>query len=181
MSVFSLPTQRCFRVSTHHHRKRDLFSAYAEVFLTAALAPTVKESFLCLRRGVSSDKSLSFLASGFSLPTQRCFSLPGSAFCYRQLFSAYAEVFPRDVCCYMPFRPFLCLRRGVSLKSNQAFCVRIFSLPTQRCFLKPEEVKGFWSAFLCLRRGVSLLSDKTDVCLTFSLPTQRCFQLKAYI
>ena len=71
-----------------------------------------------------------------------------------------------------------------------------FSLPTQRCFLKPSGVhlrtmlfsayaevfpddydhhlEG--GAFLCLRRGVSEKEARLYRYRNFSLPTQRCFQ-----
>ena len=72
-----------------------------------------------------------------------------------------------------------------------------FSLPTQRCFLKPSGVHlrtMLFSAyaevfpgarppdpertpFLCLRRGVSEFGAPLMRRQTFSLPTQRCFSV----
>ena len=52
-SSFSLPTQRCFCDRREPAVRRELFSAYAEVFLSAALGLSTDEAFLCLRRGVS--------------------------------------------------------------------------------------------------------------------------------
>ena len=56
MSVFSLPTQRCFLTTQ---------AEYARML-----------TFLCLRRGVSGYQKLIQDASLFSLPTQRCFLIP---------------------------------------------------------------------------------------------------------
>ena len=50
---FSLPTQRCFRVSPRSGSLEFLFSAYAEVFLSPTGSAYSVETFLCLRRGVS--------------------------------------------------------------------------------------------------------------------------------
>ena len=91
---FSLPTQRCFSGYCSGGERRELFSAYAEVFLKSPKISLRVHSFLCLRRGVS----------------------PG----YRKsdriapLFSAYAEVFPRPPTTPIAKGSFLCLRRGVS-------------------------------------------------------------------
>ena len=111
---FSLPTQRCFHDKRALGRKERLFSAYAEVFLSLALAWWVFFSFLCLRRGVSPAYHSRYADLGFSLPTQRCFrgaDRQGQAAC-----------------------AFLCLRRGVSVWTEEATENSPFSLPTQRCF-----------------------------------------------
>ena len=50
---FSLPTQRCFPPEKGKGAALDLFSAYAEVFLSSARWTTPCLTFLCLRRGVS--------------------------------------------------------------------------------------------------------------------------------
>ena len=70
---FSLPTQRCFLLRNPWVVVHELFSAYAEVFLTS-------------RNPLSRW-------THFSLPTQRCFSLEISPPVLCRLFSAYAEVF----------------------------------------------------------------------------------------
>ena len=70
---FSLPTQRCFRLSLHLNRLPLLFSAYAEVFPAASAADAPRGTFLCLRRGVSTTLQCNVTDSAFSLPTQRCF------------------------------------------------------------------------------------------------------------
>ena len=138
-----------------------LFSAYAEVFLRFQFSSVGSLAFLCLRRGVSEpDRSLHDDAD-FSLPTQRCFPPEKGKGAALDLFSAYAEVFPvvsdalaalaaflclrRGVS--IPARPFLvpgvtflCLRRGVSGRECRRSYHRHFSLPTQRCFLKPSGV-----------------------------------------
>ena len=101
-----------------------------------------------------------------------------------------------DIKKYTKCRPFLCLRRGVSLSRAFLWLREFFSLPTQRCF--PETLGGssgkrlfsayaevfpIWLsgahvtvAFLCLRRGVSTLKIGAMYVVGFSLPTQRCFQ-----
>ena len=92
--VFSLPTQRCFSWTT--------------------LSPSSVSTFLCLRRGVSRPKNRGYLHNFFSLPTQRCFppvGIPGDA---KELFSAYAEVFPALKIGGEYVVSFLCLRRDVS-------------------------------------------------------------------
>ena len=50
---FSLPTQRCFLISSHSAVATPLFSAYAEVFPSPNVLKLQVKSFLCLRRGVS--------------------------------------------------------------------------------------------------------------------------------
>ena len=54
---FSLPTQRCFRDSLRQTGGDYLFSAYAEVFLRCAQVESCGSAFLCLRRGVSFDRT----------------------------------------------------------------------------------------------------------------------------
>ena len=114
-----------------------------------------RDSFLCLRRGVSLEAVI------------ECVVDP--------LFSAYAEVFPHLRPVQRHWMTFLCLRRGVSSSTGCFLLVRHFSLPTQRCFFRPLHrrlLQGLFSAyaevfppqkrassiffsFLCLRRGVS--------------------------
>ena len=113
--------------------------------------------------------------SAFSLPTQRCFQRWSIRTRGSQLFSAYAEVFPRSA--------------DGEDEANH------FSLPTQRCFRLSRIISSLlllFSAyaevfpehssmsspgvtFLCLRRGVSFLSSISHPRDCFSLPTQRCF------
>ena len=50
---FSLPTQRCFSTGVISAFGESLFSAYAEVFLSAQGRDSSLRAFLCLRRGVS--------------------------------------------------------------------------------------------------------------------------------
>ena len=152
---FSLPTQRCFQSAIPFFPRGALFSAYAEVFPSMAGKPLFRQTFLCLRRGVSS---------------RRDYMKPGAL-----LFSAYAEVFPLKLEVKLHTQPFLCLRRGVSDFGDTRRCHHHFSLPTQRCFwLEIHIVRRIplFSAyaevflafrafavtsapFLCLRRGVS--------------------------
>ena len=73
MSVFSLPTQRCFDIHADANFREILFSAYAEVFLCLIFSAVSETTFLCLRRGVSKGKRIAFFQIAFSLPTQRCF------------------------------------------------------------------------------------------------------------
>ena len=70
---FSLPTQRCFYLQLPYLQAQELFSAYAEVFLRHSISRSPHQAFLCLRRGVSMSK--------------------GSLILTLVLFSAYAEVF----------------------------------------------------------------------------------------
>ena len=91
---FSLPTQRCFLFSDLGVSWKDLFSAYAEVFLAKTL--------LERRR------------THFSLPTQRCFRVSPRSGSLEFLFSAYAEVFLSPTGSAYSVETFLCLRRGVS-------------------------------------------------------------------
>ena len=143
--IFSLPTQRCFPREQPGRNARDLFSAYAEVFLSprarslfrgllfsayAEVFPPPKSlgrsprTFLCLRRGVSRLRSRLRFYAAFSLPTQRCFFCGLDCIPPGLLFSAYAEVFPTH--------------------TDQRHADRSFSLPTQRCFSD--------SAASCFRR-----------------------------
>ena len=134
---------------------RQLFSAYAEVFLRASGIQCIELSFLCLRRGVSAE-------------ALTCEVQPA-------LFSAYAEVFPVRSTWSVLEDAFLCLRRGVSQPSHHQVRRHRFSLPTQRCFptlalrrlstrlfsayaevFPPKAIDAqYLAAFLCLRRGVS--------------------------
>ena len=172
---FSLPTQRCFQPFRHDLWSGFLFSAYAEVFPHDPLRGVVGKTFLCLRRGVSRRVKIQKKASGFSLPTQRCFRLSRIISSLLLLFSAYAEVFPEHSSMSSPGVTFLCLRRGVSFLSSISHPRDCFSLPTQRCFWRQGVIYGQWrlfsayaevfphspfgflpsSSFLCLRRGVS--------------------------
>ncbi len=155
MSVFSLPTQRCFLIENSRIPKKD--------------------TFLCLRRGVSDALEIAAEAGCFSLPTQRCFWLQRSEMGIWQLFSAYAEVFLSPVSSSTGRFSFLCLRRGVSCIDVAVQACGCFSLPTQRCFSESGKTDGRRrlfsayaevfprrqdnernsSSFLCLRRGVS--------------------------
>ena len=112
----------------------ELFSAYAEVFPPLDPKQVEQKTFLCLRRGVSSPYYFDERMAAFSLPTQRCFPSSRPWFWRQLLFSAYAEVFPAPTTLMSAWPPFLCLRRGVSLKSVKTFLGSNFSLPTQRCF-----------------------------------------------
>ena len=125
----------------------------------------------------------------FSLPTQRCFPVVSHSPALFLLFSAYAEVFPRNEKNQLSEPSFLCLRRGVSATVPQTGLLTPFSLPTQRCF-QPREILSehrllfsayaevfldiykavtVVEAFLCLRRGVSSSgSPKPSLLLLFS-------------
>ena len=168
---FSLPTQRCFVQRNTRQHGQQLFSAYAEVFPRFSKEDAEALAFLCLRRGVSKARIRWLRIHGFSLPTQRCFSLslwkqpalllfsayaevfPGlttRSVLSAGLFSAYAEVFPATRSHRISWNPFLCLRRGVSECERQKFRLILFSLPTQRCFRKCFHVlnpPGLFSAY----------------------------------
>ena len=183
----------CHPVSSFFH----LFSAYAEVFPACWASRFSWSAFLCLRRGVSYAEEGATLEWVFSLPTQRCFRYEGETRPAPDLFSAYAEVFPSRTARAKRSRSFLCLRRGVSSAADYPDRERVFSLPTQRCFLvvkRIREINALFSAyaevflsqialsmmmltFLCLRRGVSHQKREKGRRLIFSLPTQRCFRL----
>ena len=92
-----------------------LFSAYAEVFPSAAGLWLLWGAFLCLRRGVSDGRFSGYFCGYFSLPTQRCFQADDLLKSELELFSAYAEVFLKKPSGVRFSRAFLCLRRGVSL------------------------------------------------------------------
>ena len=152
-------------------------------------------TFLCLRRGVSSQNGNFRVHQSFSLPTQRCFRRASGVPWDLCLFSAYAEVFPRSSRSGGVCRSFLCIRRGVSSILKEVTGLTLFSLPTQRCFPKlprwvypgilfsayaevfPEILtsRERLKSFLCLRRGVSWARVYRDRSCFFSLPTQRCF------
>ena len=172
---FSLPTQRCFSQKTSREEAEKLFSAYAEVFPVPQVASCSYDTFLCLRRGVSSVHFTADYYKDFSLPTQRCFHRKSVRARSFFLFSAYAEVFPFYSQSKRAPPPFLCLRRGVSVKSSETASAASFSLPTQRCFfcgldcIPPGLLFSAYAEvfpdspgqspprnpFLCLRRGVS--------------------------
>ena len=175
MSVFSLPTQRCFRLSERSRLPFELFSAYAEVFPPRSMRGSRRLAFLCLRRGVSKATKKMPTVIGFSLPTQRCFQPFFMGEGERLLFSAYAEVFPAAGKSQAAAATFLCLRRGVSMLIRAETWDQGFSLPTQRCFLGFADSGEPLRTFLCLRRGVSWKAATFPSRSIFSLPTQRCF------
>ena len=127
VTLFSLPTQRCFLDVFRVHPEGRLFSAYAEVFP------------LCPSRQI--------IHHVFSLPTQRCFPEFSHPQQEARLFSAYAEVFPLRRWGFMGRRAFLCLRRGVSQPAQLCLRRLVFSLPTQRCFPNPELPRSFAQLF----------------------------------
>ena len=193
---FSLPTQRCFLLIRLPALQPHLFSAYAEVFPATARFRTSYPPFLCLRRGVSGiDDKVSFerrtflclrrgvsdsiigsnRSADFSLPTQRCFSLRARLLSRVRLFSAYTEVFPDAITTAQTTAAFLCLRRGVSPPLHRPGCPGTFSLPTQRCFLRPhgsQSERPLFSAYAEVFPGEEPFIRIDD---HFSLPTQRCF------
>ena len=136
----------------------------------------IKLSFLCLRRGVSKTKYYDAYQIIFSLPTQRCFRLFRNHVVIEILFSAYAEVFPFSRGPLSGIRPFLCLRRGVSLEAVIECVVDPLFSAYAEVFRPPKSISGLRSTFLCLRRGVSTLQGDYVLKDNFSLPTQRCFQ-----
>ena len=194
--AFSLPTQRCFQIVYPKCHDPFLFSAYAEVFLLEYFRRVGAQSFLCLRRGVSIAVPGNAAETDFSLPTQRCFLLIRLPALQPHLFSAYAEVFPATARFRTSYPPFLCLRRGVSgiddkvsFERRTFLCLRRgvsdsiigsnrsadFSLPTQRCFLRPhgsQSERPLFSAYAEVFPGEEPFIRIDD---HFSLPTQRCF------
>ena len=132
--IFSLLTQRCFRLFRNHVVIEILFSAYAEVFPLSASVLRSERPFLCLRRGVSPLTTSAETLDDFSLPTQRCFQFHRLLPARTTLFSAYAEVFLPSTSPPIITRTFLCLRRGVSTAKACELDLFFFSLPTQRCF-----------------------------------------------
>ena len=134
LNSFSLPTQRCFYHRPGQRIPWRLFSAYAEVFLERFVSGSSIETFLCLRRGVSSASRFRASRTPFSLPTQRCFGEKGDCRDAVHLFSAYAEVFLQKANEFGDRLTFLCLRRGVSIRPRTDKDKVLFSLPTQRCF-----------------------------------------------
>ena len=117
--IFSLPTQRCFFLAFRRGCQLYLFSAYAEVFPCGSLPRRSSLPFLCLRRGVSGVGSGRNVGERFSLPTQRCFWVKKAISRQNDLFSAYAEVFPRYKAFSQDQPAFLCLRRGVSSRCEE--------------------------------------------------------------
>ena len=133
----------------------ELFSAYAEVFPSLTANSSIRAAFLCLRRGVSHRQPGVRTSEDFSLPTQRCFQAEEMEKAAPELFSAYAEVFLSDPLPAPEFKPFLCLRRGVSrtrLVDDRRR--RLFSAYAE-VFLCLLRLMRSFPSFLCLRRGVS--------------------------
>ena len=175
VAIFSLPTQRCFLVGSAVGVRDVLFSAYAEVFPQNPGGKRFFSPFLCLRRGVSSVRIHQPLKQLFSLPTQRCFSVPMSAKGFGLLFSAYAEVFPQQQVGDAVGVTFLCLRRGVSRSSAVRCLTSLFSLPTQRCFLLLDRAKTASELFSAYAEVFPSVVREEVEHHDFSLPTQRCF------
>ena len=111
----------------------------------------------------------------FSLPTQRCFSSTRSARGAKTLFSAYAEVFPYTDLKAKVKEAFLCLRRGVSVRSAGTSRHSIFSLPTQRCFCQEMGEESVVMLFSAYAEVFLALPQSSSASIHFSLPTQRCF------
>ena len=173
--TFSLPTQRCFSLSTIPHGDPCLFSAYAEVFPPSKHHRRLILPFLCLRRGVSVYLYQERGARHFSLPTQRCFLRRTGRPRFRRLFSAYAEVFPNPSGLFSQPHAFLCLRRGVSEKEARLYRYRNFSLPTQRCFQRIGVEVRVICLFSAYAEVFPTHTDQRHADRSFSLPTQRCF------
>ena len=132
-------------------------------------------AFLCLRRGVSEYFKDSPEGVAFSLPTQRCFQIVYPKCHDPFLFSAYAEVFLLEYFRRVGAQSFLCLRRGVSIAVPGNAAETDFSLPTQRCFLRPhgsQSERPLFSAYAEVFPGEEPFIRIDD---HFSLPTQRCF------
>ena len=91
------------------------------------------------------------------------------------LFSAYAEVFPKDQLVMAWVLAFLCLRRGVSTDSVSTLAKWILFSAYAEVFLFSAAAVAVTSPFLCLRRGVSHAFSEKKSETIFSLPTQRCF------
>ena len=136
--LFSLPTQRCFRIQILKLRSKKLFSAYAEVFPPRDLTVVELVAFLCLRRGVSRASAAGNRRRAFSLPTQRCFYLQLPYLQAQELFSAYAEVFLRHSISRSPHQAFLCLRRGVSMSKGSLILTLVLFSAYAEVFLIPE-------------------------------------------
>ena len=98
-----------------------------------------------------------------------------SGFHYRNLFSAYAEVFPASPGTHWFAWTFLCLRRGVSGSPTVTGTGTAFSLPTQRCF--PFSLHEGRRSVLFSAYAEVFLDDNLpgETGVSFSLPTQRCF------
>ena len=176
VSLFSLPTQRCFEERSTKLFRSSLFSAYAEVFLDHEAEAREAYAFLCLRRGVSPSLRIHSRKPGTFLCLRRgVSSIPKEVTGLTLLFSAYAEVFPPSFSAIFIAASFLCLRRGVSRARSGGRERNILFSAYAEVFprLSKEEIK--MKAFLCLRRGVSTYFFLLQCYKSFSLPTQRCF------
>ena len=149
------------------------------MFLGITETAVALQAFLCLRRGVSSQRHLLCRVGCFSLPTQRCFSSPRFLRVPFPLFSAYAEVFLEDALPTSVSASFLCLRRGVSRYLAKRVLGFDFSLPTQRCFQAAEREVRRKRLFSAYAEVFPISMTSCGSWLYFSLPTQRCFWIRA--
>ena len=95
--VFSPRKRRCFCYALDSRAVDLVFSAQAEVFLFIALVASARYSFLRASGGVSGSGAIVGERGGFSPRKRRCF--PAQAYHRRPdgVFSAQAEVFPKEL------------------------------------------------------------------------------------
>ena len=132
--MFSPRTRRCFRYHIIQGRPAMVFSAYAEVFPGQGSGHPEARRFLRVRGGVSMSRLTRTHPLQFSPRTRRCFQGMAGISQGAEVFSAYAEVFPKCSEQKQAHRGFLRVRGGVSIQLPAFFSVWRFSPRTRRCF-----------------------------------------------
>ena len=114
LKAFSLRVQRCFLGLIDVQKHTWVFSACAEMFLTASVFSALTLRFLCVCRDVSEKKPKKGLMRMFSLRVQRCFLSVLSRRLLACVFSACAEMFLFLSTRMLDKGCFLCVCRDVS-------------------------------------------------------------------
>ena len=131
---FSPRKRRCFRERKSSSSDRTVFSAQAEVFLTATGTTTLSTRFLRASGGVSSGYAKSCKYRKFSPRKRRCFRLQARTNIGACVFSAQAEVFLVQLASMPCLASFLRASGGVSTRYIVQLWSCGFSPRKRRCF-----------------------------------------------
>ena len=154
--VFSPHTWRCFWDLYFRQSAKQVFSAYAEVFLKDYTAEPSTYGFLHIRGGVSDWLTRAGGQDQFSPLTRRCFCHTDRPWFIPFVFSAYAEVFPSHGFGTFPRLKFsLHTRRCFFVTVAVQTCCLVFSAFAD-VFLKRAAAGGKLFGFLRACGGVSV-------------------------
>ena len=191
-------TRRYFRQLLHHPHRHLLFSAYAEVFPGQETHVLKKGALLRIRGGISYRNSRNKSQSSSSPHTRRYFTSTSVQFIDMELFSAYAEVFPRPRSRMWTGFSLLRIRGGISQTTDTPTTEPVSSPHTRRYFrlicrrmalcrlfsayaevFPPAGVSGLGhKSLLRIRGGISIPVEIWLEAVVSSPHTRRYFQKK---